>query len=122
MPLEAARLLGCGSQQVQFRRVEAATSLMTKFGCTVILKGSGSIIASPAQLPQINPTGNGRLAAAGTGDVLAGAVGALLAQGLSAQEAASAAAWRHGHAADIWEANQPLTASALAQRLSSHQA
>jgi len=116
-PLEASRLLGCSSQQVQFRRLDAATQLMQQFGCTVILKGSGSIIASPKQLPQINPTGNGRLAAAGTGDVLAGAVGSLLAQGLSAHEAACTAAWRHGHAADVWDRRLPLTASALAQRL-----
>jgi NAD(P)H-hydrate repair Nnr-like enzyme with NAD(P)H-hydrate dehydratase domain len=80
----------------------------------VVLKGSGTVIASPENAPVINPTGNARLASAGTGDVLAGMVGARLAQGETAFEAACAAVWLHGRAADTWPATQPLTAGALA--------
>lgn len=113
-PLEAARLLACSAAEVQHDRLAAARTLAQRFGCTVVLKGSGTVIASPEGAPVINPTGNARLATAGTGDVLAGMVGARLAQGESAFDAACAAVWLHGHAADTWPATQPLTASTLA--------
>jgi ADP-dependent NAD(P)H-hydrate dehydratase / NAD(P)H-hydrate epimerase len=64
---------------VQHNRLAAAQKLADKFGCVVVLKGSGSVIAAPGCIPTINPTGNARLATAGTGDVLAGMVGAELA-------------------------------------------
>lgn len=116
-PLEAARLLACTTAAVQADRLAAAQQLAQQFGCTVVLKGSGSVMAAPGQLPVINPTGNARLATAGTGDVLAGLIGARLAQGESAFEAACAAVWQHGRAADIWPSDQPLTAGALAQAI-----
>ena len=75
------------------------------------------MIAAPGQTPRINITGNGRLAIGGTGDVLAGLVGARMAQGLSAFEAASAAVAQHGQVADGWPQGDALTASRLAQRL-----
>jgi len=81
----------------------------------VVLNGSGSIIASPHQLPCINGSGNALLATAGTGDVLAGMVGAAWAQGLPPHTAAQWAAWRHGHLADQWPTGQALTAGALAR-------
>ena len=112
-PLEAARLLSLSTAQVQADRLGAARELARRFGCTVVLKGSGSVIASAAGV-RINPTGNARLAIAGTGDVLAGMVAARLANGESAFEAASAAVFLHGLAADQWRAELPLTASALA--------
>ncbi|MFN0183537.1 MAG: NAD(P)H-hydrate dehydratase, partial [Aquabacterium sp.] len=71
-PLEAARLLATTTALVQADRVQAATELAEMMQCTVLLKGSGSVIASMDALPWINSTGNGRLATAGTGDVLAG--------------------------------------------------
>ncbi|MBP6647334.1 MAG: bifunctional ADP-dependent NAD(P)H-hydrate dehydratase/NAD(P)H-hydrate epimerase, partial [Burkholderiaceae bacterium] len=63
------------------------------------------------------PTGNGRLATAGTGDVLAGLIGARLAQGMCSHDAAIAAVWQHGHAADSWPTNISLTADRLARSL-----
>ncbi|HWP11792.1 MAG TPA: NAD(P)H-hydrate epimerase, partial [Ramlibacter sp.] len=57
-PLEAARLLGSGAAQVQAHRVRAAGEMVQRFGCVVVLKGSGSIIAAPGSVPKINPTGN----------------------------------------------------------------
>jgi hydroxyethylthiazole kinase-like uncharacterized protein yjeF len=114
-PLEAARLLGCDTAQVQNDRLHAAQTLAQTLACTVVLKGSGTVIASPSVVTTINPTGNARLATAGTGDVLAGMVGALFSQGLSAVAAAQSAVWWHGHAADQWPADQVLVASELAR-------
>lgn len=102
-PLEAARLLGdvaAGSKIIQQDRLRAARELAQRFACTVILKGSGSIVANTHGHLVINPTGNPALGTAGTGDVLAGLCGALLAQAWPAWEAALAACWLHGKAAD----------------------
>jgi hydroxyethylthiazole kinase-like uncharacterized protein yjeF len=116
-PLEAARLLGCNTQQVQNDRLKAAQELAERFQCSVVLKGSGTVIAAPGHTPRINITGNGRLAIGGTGDVLAGLVGARMAQGLSSFDAAYAAVAQHGQVADDWPPSLALTASRLAQRL-----
>jgi hydroxyethylthiazole kinase-like uncharacterized protein yjeF len=113
-PLEAARLLKCSAADVQADRLAAAEKLSQLTGCVVVLKGSGTVIAQTATLA-VNLTGNGRLATAGTGDVLAGMVGAGLAAGLDGYEAACQAVYIHGQAADLWPAHQPLTASALAR-------
>jgi hydroxyethylthiazole kinase-like uncharacterized protein yjeF len=74
-PLEAARLLGCNTAQVQANRLQAASTLAERSACTVVLKGAGSVIATPGLLPWINASGNARLASGGTGDVLAGWIG-----------------------------------------------
>ena len=116
-PLEAARLLGITSTQVQQDRLTAARLIAEKFQCVVVLKGSGTVIAEPGITPCINPTGNARLATAGTGDVLAGAIGAGLAGGSLAFQAACEAVYAPGESADLWPAGQPLTASALARAL-----
>ena len=120
-PLEAARLLGCNTAQVQNNRIKAAQELAERFQCCVVLKGSGTVIAAPGQTPRINITGNGRLAIGGTGDVLAGLVGARMAQGQNTLEAAFEAACQavaqHGQVADDWPLGVALTASRLAQRL-----
>ena len=113
-PLEAARLLGCTSSQVQQDRLAAAAQLAQRFACTIILKGSGTVITAPHQTPIINPTGNARLATGGTGDVLAGMVGAKLAAGTPAFQAACDAAYQHGQIADEWPSTAVLTASKLA--------
>jgi hydroxyethylthiazole kinase-like uncharacterized protein yjeF len=99
-PLEAARLLGCSTAEIQSDRVHAARTLAREYNASVILKGSGSIIATADGTAAINSTGNPALATGGTGDVLAGVCGALLAQGFSAWGAALAASWLHGKAAD----------------------
>lgn len=100
-PLEAARLLGISSAMVQADRPAAARRLADRFHCTVILKGSGSVIAGSHDKLVINTTGNPALASAGTGDVLAGVCAALLAQGWPEWESALAATWLHGRAADL---------------------
>lgn len=116
-PLEAARLLGSTTAAVQADRLAAAQQLADSFGAVVVLKGSGSVVAAPGQRPVINPTGNARLATAGTGDVLAGLLGARGAQGQEAFAAACAAVYQHGQLADEWTAGRTLTASALARAL-----
>jgi hydroxyethylthiazole kinase-like uncharacterized protein yjeF len=115
-PMEAARLLSSTTQGVQSDRLRAAQSLAQRFGCAVLLKGSGSIVAAPARAPHINPTGNAKLATAGTGDVLAGLVAARLAAGAGAFDAAAGAAYEHGASADAWGDESPLTAAALARK------
>jgi len=111
-PLEAARLLDVQVTEVQANRLEAARAMAERFQCVVVLKGSGSIIAAPNETPRINPSGNARLATAGTGDVLAGLLGAYLANGIPALDAACTAVWRHGVAADSWRGSA-LSASDL---------
>ncbi len=98
-PGEMARLLGRTARDVQADRVGAARELAERSGCSVILKGARSIIASASGELRINPTGGPVLATGGTGDVLAGVVGALLAAGLEAIDAAALGAWLHGAAA-----------------------
>lgn len=116
-PLEAARLLNISTAQVQSDRLKAAQNLADQLQCTVVLKGSGTVIAAPDQTPRINTSGNGRLAIGGTGDVLAGLIGARMAQGLSAFDAACAAVAQHGQTADDWPKAEALTACRLAERL-----
>ena len=116
-PLEAARLLNISTAQVQSGRLNAAQDLVNRFQCTVVLKGSGTVIAAPGQTPRINTSGNGRLATGGTGDVLAGLIGARMAQGLSAFDAACSAVAQHGQVANDWPEDQALTASDLARHL-----
>jgi hydroxyethylthiazole kinase-like uncharacterized protein yjeF len=118
-PLEAARLLGSGSAEVQADRLGAAQALALDLRCTVLLKGSGTVIASPGQTPRINRSGNGRLATAGSGDVLAGWIGGLWAQhtGADAHMLAGTAAWWHGAAAQADGLGGPLRAADLVERM-----
>ena len=113
-PLEAARLLNCSSAEVQNDRLQAAQTLANTLKCTVVLKGSGTVIAEIGQAPKINFTGNARLATGGTGDVLAGLMGARLAQGLNTFDAACTAVFEHGLAADDYQ-GPTLTAGKLAE-------
>jgi hydroxyethylthiazole kinase-like uncharacterized protein yjeF len=99
-PLEAARLLGSDSATVQHDRLCAAQTLAKDLHCTVVLKGSGTVIAKSGSVPAVNFTGNARLATGGTGDVLAGLLGARMAQGMGEFEAACTAVFEHGLAAD----------------------
>ena len=119
-PLEAARLLGCSTAEVQAQRLDSAQTLASKLRCTVVLKGSGSIVATPDAAPWINTTGNPRLATGGTGDVLAGLVGAYVAQGLNSDHAARLAVYQHGLVADQWPADRSFSATLLAESLVSN--
>lgn len=113
-PLEAARLLNQSAEEVQADRLRSAQSLAETFRCVVLLKGSGSIIAAPAETPSINPTGNAALATAGTGDVLSGWIGGSWAASGSAtaRDIAIRGTWLHGRAGDLSQA-VPLRASSL---------
>lgn len=104
-PLEAARLLGTSSRQVQCDRLAAVAQLVERYACVTVLKGSGTVIGAPQAVPRINPTGSAALATAGTGDVLAGWIGGLWAQQAAASnetalQAATAGVFCHGLAAD----------------------
>jgi len=99
-PGEAARLLGITTADVQRDRFAAAQALQVRLGCTVVLKGAGSIIASADRAPAVICAGNPGMAVGGMGDVLTGCIAALLAQGMAAGDAASAGALLHAVAGD----------------------
>ncbi len=127
-PLEAARLLGSDAAAVQADRIGAARQLAAATRCTVLLKGSGSIVAASDGDCVVNPTGNALLATGGTGDVLAGWLGGLWAQrpDEAAAQVTAAAAWLHGHAADAEAARRgvgaPLRAADLIEAMQALQA
>jgi hydroxyethylthiazole kinase-like uncharacterized protein yjeF len=99
-PGEAARLLKSDTKAVQGDRVAAALEIAKRFHADVVLKGAGSVCASPDGQWAINTTGNPGLASGGTGDVLAGIIGALLCQGLDGARALRYGVCLHGAAAD----------------------
>ncbi|ACU69916.1 carbohydrate kinase, YjeF related protein [Catenulispora acidiphila DSM 44928] len=99
---EAARLLGdpWSVEHIEAQRLAAVRELANRFGCTVLLKGSTTLIAAPETTTvRVNRTGTPTLATAGSGDVLSGLTGGLLATGLPPLDAASLAAHLHGEAA-----------------------
>jgi hydroxyethylthiazole kinase-like uncharacterized protein yjeF len=113
-PLEAARLLGTDARQVQADRFGAARALAGELDCVVVLKGSGTLVARPDGRVTVNPTGNARLASAGTGDVLAGWIGGRWARcGGAAEVAAVEGVYRHGLAAEQAPGHGPLRAGDL---------
>jgi hydroxyethylthiazole kinase-like uncharacterized protein yjeF len=119
-PLEAARLLGIDAKGVQHDRLGAARRLVERFNAVIVLKGVGTVVASPDGRIAINPTGNAGLATGGSGDVLGGMIGAFAAQRVPAYEAALAGVYLHGLAAESLssEGDGPagLTAGELAPR------
>jgi ADP-dependent NAD(P)H-hydrate dehydratase / NAD(P)H-hydrate epimerase len=118
-PGEASRLLGCSTAEVQAERVSTARALADKSGQIVVLKGARSVIAEPAGRLRIASAGTPALGTAGTGDVLAGVIGALLAQ-LPAFEAAFAGVELHARAGAIAaRSDRGLLASELLPALSS---
>jgi hydroxyethylthiazole kinase-like uncharacterized protein yjeF len=117
-PAEAARLSATTVGAIQSDRLDAALSLSAAMKAVVVLKGAGSVVAYPDGRFAINSSGNAALASAGTGDVLAGMIGSLLAQGVSLDAAVAIGVCLHGAAADtlVAEGVGPLgvTASELA--------
>ena len=99
-PGEAARMLACPVEEVQGDRIGSALKIAGEYGAITLLKGCGSIIAMPDGRWFINHSGNPGLASAGMGDTLAGIIGALIAQGLAAEQAVLLAVFLHGAAAD----------------------
>ena len=99
-PAEAARLIGANTQDVTYQRVEVASMIAARFNAFVALKGAGTVCAMPNGTYFINSSGNPGLASAGTGDVLSGFIGALMAQGLHPRDALLMGVWLHGAAAD----------------------
>ena len=100
-PGEMSRLLDLPTAQVQADRLQAARALAVESGAVVVLKGQRTVVARPDGFAAVNPTGNPGLAKGGTGDVLAGLVGALLARGCDAWTAAVAGVFVHGRAGDL---------------------
>ena len=99
-PGEMARLIGKTGAEVQADRFEAAAKLARVERTVVVLKGAGTLVAAPDGRLSVNPTGNAGLAHGGTGDVLCGLIGGLLAQGMVPFDAARAGAYLHGWAGE----------------------
>lgn len=123
-PLEAARLLSTSTPSVMKDRLGAARLLSEQLKVIAVLKGSGTVIHAPGEIPRINASGNPALATAGTGDVLAGWIGATLAAASAHRsdapyEAVLEAVSRHGRLADSWVAShdQTLTARRLVESI-----
>ncbi|MET9373050.1 NAD(P)H-hydrate dehydratase [Streptomyces sp. NPDC002992] len=114
---EAAALLGVSREAVEAYRLEAVRELAARYGATVLLKGSTTLVASGAEPVRVNPTGTSWLATAGSGDVLSGLAGSLLAAGLRAPDAGSVAAYLHGLAARRASGGAPIAASDVAAAL-----
>ncbi|WP_433329279.1 NAD(P)H-hydrate dehydratase [Spirillospora sp. CA-294931] len=98
---ELSRLIGADREAIEARRLEHVRLAASRLSATVLLKGSTTLVAEEDRPVRVNPTGTPRLATAGTGDVLSGLIGALLANGMAALEAAAGGAYLHGLAARI---------------------
>ena len=100
-PGEMARLTGLSVSEVEAGRAGMAVRFASEHGCTVVLKGHRTLIAAPDGSLYQNTTGNAGMARGGSGDLLAGLIAALLAQGLSPIDAACCGVWLHGAAGDL---------------------
>ncbi|MFJ4514115.1 NAD(P)H-hydrate dehydratase [Streptomyces sp. NPDC088816] len=115
---EAAALLGVAREQVEGARLASVRELAAAYRATVLLKGSTTLVAGPDGGPvRVNPTGTSWLATAGSGDVLSGLAGSLLAAGLSALDAGSAAAYLHGLAGRLAAHGAPIGAHDIAETI-----
>lgn len=115
---EAAALLGVAREEVEGARLASARELAARYGATVLLKGSTTVVAGADGGPvRVNPTGTSWLATAGSGDVLSGVAGSLLASGLSALDAGSAAAYLHGLAGRFAADGAPAGAHDVAEAI-----
>lgn len=104
-PGEMSRLSGVPVAEIQTNRLEVARRFAAIWGVVLVLKGAGTVIAEPGGRASVNPTGGPNLATGGTGDVLSGIIGGLLAEGVSPWNAAVAGTYLHGLAADVLAAD-----------------
>ncbi|MFH9135552.1 NAD(P)H-hydrate dehydratase [Streptomyces sp. NPDC017524] len=112
---EAAALLSTAREEVEAGRLAAVRELAARYRATVLLKGSTTLIAEARDTPvRVNPTGTSWLATAGSGDVLSGLTGSLLAAGLAPRDAASVGAYLHGLAARHGSDGAPVSAQDVA--------
>ena len=100
-PGEMSRLTGKSIEDIQSDRINTAADFAKKYGCVTVLKGNGTVIASPDGSVFVNTTGSSALAKGGSGDVLAGVIASLNAQGYNSVEAAVTGVYTHGKAGDI---------------------
>lgn len=100
-PGEMARLLGKSIGEVQGDRIRAVTEAVKKYNSIVVLKGAKTLVATPEGHLYVNSTGNPGMATGGSGDVLAGMIGAFMAQGIKGEHAAAIAVYVHGRAGDL---------------------
>ncbi len=118
-PGELARLLGTDTRTVVDDRLAAARRAAEAAGAVVVAKGFRTLVATPDGRAWVIPVGDSHLASGGSGDVLTGAIGALLAQGLEPDRAAIVGAWLHGRAGELGAESHPaaVPATALADTL-----
>ncbi|MVO83687.1 NAD(P)H-hydrate dehydratase [Streptomyces sp. p1417] len=115
---EAAALLGVSREEVEGARLESVRELAARYSATVLLKGSTTVVASPGGgAVRVNPTGTSWLATAGSGDVLSGLAGSLLAAGLGAGDAGAVGAFLHGLAGRLAAEGAPVGAQDVAEAL-----
>jgi hydroxyethylthiazole kinase-like uncharacterized protein yjeF len=115
---ELARLLGVERADVEARRLEHARRAAAELDAVVLLKGSTTVVARPDGRVRVNPTGTPALGTAGSGDVLAGLCGALLAGGLDPFDAGSVGAWLHGLAGRLSaDGGAPVSAYSVLEAL-----
>jgi len=114
---ELAAMLDAQRSDIEGRPLHFARAAAEKYAATVLLKGRRTVVARPDGRTRVNTTGTPWLATAGAGDVLGGVVGALLAAGLTAYDAASVGAWLHGAAALLASDGGPIVASEVASAL-----
>ena len=100
---EMARILGTSVQEVNDNRIAASLRASSLLGCVTVLKGAGTVVASPQGEVYLNPTGSAVLASAGSGDVLTGIIGGFMAQGLSPLNSAISGVFLHGLAGELLE-------------------
>jgi len=100
-PGEMSRLTGLSIEEIQSKRLSVAREAATSWQKTIVLKGAYTIVAAPDGRTRINPIANPGLASAGTGDVLAGAIAGLIAQGLSLFDAAVGGVFLHSQAGEV---------------------
>lgn len=121
-PGEFAAMTGYRRPVSNKEQIEQVLSFTRKTKAVLVLKGAPTIVAQGGEVVYINSTGNSGMATAGSGDVLAGLIGSLLAQGIAPKNAALLGVWLHGKAGDLAlsnESKESLTANSIIQNLGS---